>query len=530
MGCTSSSGLQNREDFERKIKEVEKERDEFKKLLEDLRQKQEEQIKQIEEERKKLEEERKKFEEEKKKFEEQKGQKEQKISEDKKKEEEEKKKLEEIKKKEEENRKKEEENKKKEEENKKIEEKVKKDEKISKKILESNEPNPSKNCTFLTLHGSYLTQKQVALDRLNEIRLEACNEGVKDPATKKKLTKNDYRPFKWSSTLEKIARIRAMESILTMAHSRLNNKDIWSVKYDNEQSWGENLAWNFGNANSIDMINQWYDEKNDWVNNGPGVTGHYESIISTRYKYAAVGWFKGTSGKYAMCLAGQFSDHDNLKEGFLDEEIDIIQKIDVAKSKIKSYFLECPETLYVGRKEKVIPRVQIQASQLCPLWLTEDEEKNLKYTSSDKSIIQIDEKTGELKVLKKGKVTITCTKKDKSKFATKVINVVTEEELRNKKLNFSLFWRNDQTSGDSYSSSPPDDNPIGSNIVCWLYPDNQKEKIKNIVIEVSDENVLKAPSEPGDFNNFKVMGNGSVTITIYTKDNPFSKITKTLSI
>ena len=163
------------------------------------------------------------------------------------------------------------------------------------------------------------------------------------------------------------------------------------------------------------------------------------------------------------------------------------------------------------------------------MWLTETEEKELKYSSSDKSIIEIDEKTGELKALKKGKATITCSKKDKSKFATKVINVVTEEELRNKKLNFSLFWRNDQTSENSYSSSPPDDNPIGSNIVCWLYPNNKNEKVKNIIIEVSDENILKAPSDPGEFNNFKVMGKGSVTITIYTKDNPFSKITQTLS-
>ena len=131
---------------------------------------------------------------------------------------------------------------KKKEEQRKLEEEKKKDEqdkgnnketnKTSKKILESNESKPSQNCVFLTLHGSYLTQKQKALDRLNEIRLEACNEGVKDPRTKKKLTKADYRPFKWSIELEKIARIRAMESHLTMGHSRLNNKDIWSVKYD----------------------------------------------------------------------------------------------------------------------------------------------------------------------------------------------------------------------------------------------------------------------------------------------------------
>ena len=405
------------------------------------------------------------------------------------------------------------------------------EEKTRRKVLESDSPSPAKNCVFLAIYGSFLTQKQKALDRLNEIRLEACNEGVKDPRTKKKLTKADYRPFKWSIELEKIARIRAMESHLTMGHSRLNNKDIWSVKYDGQKSWGENLAWNTDTADSIDMINQWYDEKKDWVTNGPGVTGHYESIITTRYKYAALGWFRGSSGEYAMCLCGEFSDVDNLKEGFLDEELDIIQKVDVTKSKIKNYFLDCPGTFYIGRKEKIIPRVNIQASQLCPIWLIDDEEKALKYSSNNKSIINVNETTGELNALKKGKATITCLKKDKTKFASKDINVVTEEELRNKKNNFTVFWRNSKTTdGESYSSSPPNNNPIGSNIVCWLYSDNRNDKVKNVIIEVSDNNVLKAPSNPGEFNNLLVVGKGSVTITIYTKDNPFSKIIKTFNI
>ena len=47
---------------------------------------------------------------------------------------------------------------------------------------------------------------------------------------------------------------------------------------------------------------------------------------------------------------------------------------------------------------------------------------------------------------------------------------------------------------------------------------------------MSDENILKAPSDPGEFNNFKVMGKGSVTITIYTKDNPFSKEIENITI
>ena len=53
-----------------------------------------------------------------------------------------------------------------------------------------------------------------------------------------------------------------------MGHKRLNGKDIWTVQKNGVRSWGENLAWNWDSANSIDMINQWYDEKKDWVTGG----------------------------------------------------------------------------------------------------------------------------------------------------------------------------------------------------------------------------------------------------------------------
>ena len=309
-----------------------------------------------------------------------------------------------------------------------------------------------------------------------------------------------------------------MESILTMGHQRLNNKSIWSVKYNNQQSWGENLAWN-NNSDSIYMINQWYDEKKDWVTGGKGVTGHYESIISTRYKYAGLGWFKGTSGKYGMCLCGQFSDVENLTEGFLDEEIDISQKVDISKNLIKDYFLDIPDSLYVGQKEKIIPRVNIKADGICPLWILENESKDYTYTSSDKTIISINGKDNNIEALKSGKVTITCKRKDKSLFAKKEIKVFSEKELKNQKIDFSFFWKNIQTNKDgNFWSSVPESNPIGSKIVCWNH-----SKLKNLIIEISDENLLKISDSSGDFINMEVLGSGDVTLTAYIKNNPFVK-------
>ena len=158
-------------------------------------------------------------------------------------------------------------------------------------ILPSDQNKPSQSCVFLGVYGNFYTDKEKALQRINDIRKEACNEGVKDPETNKKFKPSDYKPYKWSTELEFIARIRAMEGGLTMGHTRLNGKDIFTVQKNGIRSWAENLAWNWDESNSIDMINQWYDEKHDWVTNGPGVTGHYESLISSRFSYVGLGWF-----------------------------------------------------------------------------------------------------------------------------------------------------------------------------------------------------------------------------------------------
>ena len=174
------------------------------------------------------------------------------------------------------------------------------------------------------------------MKRLNDIRKEACDEGVQDPETKRKLTPNDYKPLKWSTDLEFVARIRALEGSLTMAHERLNGKSLWTVQKNGIRSWAENLAWNWESLNSIDMINQWYREKKDWVTGGKGVTGHYESIISSRFNYVGLGWFNTTCAKYPSCLAGSFSDiSSGLKEEFMEEKRNIIQTLDILQKKIK---------------------------------------------------------------------------------------------------------------------------------------------------------------------------------------------------
>ena len=112
------------------------------------------------------------------------------------------------------------------------------------------------------IKGSYLAASQAVLDRLNQIRREAYEEGVQDPRdSSKKLTMADYVPLKWSSDLEYIARIRSAEASVRRDHLRPCNmwpESIWAP--GGTTSYAENLAWSSAN-DMLYGINQWYGEK-----------------------------------------------------------------------------------------------------------------------------------------------------------------------------------------------------------------------------------------------------------------------------
>ena len=552
-----------KEEEERKKKEEEEriKREEEEKV----KREEEEKVKREEEERKKKEEERiKKEAEEKKKKEEE---------EKKKKDEEERKKKEE----EEEKKKKEEENKLNSKENEEEYQKLK-DEELS-NILPSDQNKPSQSCLFLGVHGNFYTDKEKALKRINDIRKEACDEGVKDPETNKKFKPSDYKPYKWSTELEFIARIRAMEGGLTMAHERLNGKDIFTVQKNKIRSWAENLAWNWEQANSIDMINQWYDEKHDWVTGGPGVTGHYESLISSRFSYVGLGWFNSKCTKYPSCLAGAFSD-TAAGEDFIEEKKGIIQTVDVLRKNIKSYYLEGKKTMKTNETQILTPRIQLSNPNLS-IWPLKRYE--LTYTSNNPSVAKV-YKTGKVESLKAGNVTITCKKADNTNYATfnitikcnhekKLIKTVdstctkkgtntyecdicktkVDSEIKikphdfkftyskgkstgtctkckkvincNPPSEFEIYWRNEQTTeGSSYWSCVPSNNPIGSTIVGWVHKINGDRDYRELVAECDDEDALELPTDKiEEYVRVKVAGAGNVTLTVYSKYNPTLK-------
>ncbi|MEG7529671.1 CAP domain-containing protein [Streptococcus mitis] len=153
-------------------------------------------------------------------------------------------------------------------------------------ILNSEVTSTSSGTTLVGIEGTFLTpDRQAILDRINAIRKEAADEGLV----------TSYVPIKWSTALEKTAFVRAAEASITIDHTRLSSKDIWSAWPTGNFSLAENLAWNYDGF--MKAIQQWYDEKADYVKSRSGVsvtgqTGHYKSLIDPKLTYMGLAAFE----------------------------------------------------------------------------------------------------------------------------------------------------------------------------------------------------------------------------------------------
>lgn len=175
-------------------------------------------------------------------------------------------------------------------------------------LLKQYEQTKDQGIVNVGISGGYINDINNAINRVNAIRKEACDQGVWDPRnSSKKLTSKDYVPIQWSHELEEVARLRAAEAAMTIAHTRPNGKNCFTFA-STVSSSSEVLAWNYG-KNMVNGINQFYGEKTDWVNkNTSAVTGHYTSMINPDNKYMGLGCFYTTAKViYPNTLCGRFS-------------------------------------------------------------------------------------------------------------------------------------------------------------------------------------------------------------------------------
>lgn len=304
------------------------------------------------------------------------------------------------------------------------------DSKATPPILETDVASASNGCTMLGIYGSYYSQAQEALDKLNEIRKEACEAGnIPDPRDPSRmLTSDDYKPLRWSRDLESIARIRAAEAgisfnFMASGHDRPSDKDTFSLSFHGVSSNCEDLAYCWGKSMTEGVL-LWKSEQKDWVDqNLSNETGHYKSMINPKYNYVGLGDFYSEAAPYPNTVAGEFSTRTGLNETMQDVQTDVIQKVEISNKYIKENFLDGTDTIKTEQTSSLTAKVRLELTRsngkvsTREIWSVQP----LTYSSSDRTIATVDN-NGNVTGLTNGDVTITA-KADNAIFATKTVHI-----------------------------------------------------------------------------------------------------------
>ena len=300
----------------------------------------------------------------------------------------------------------------------------------AKDVLPTNKTTASEGCTLVGVEGEYITDAQNALKRINEIRYEACKEGVwkmdrSGNPTTEKLTLSDYKPIKWSSALEYIARIRAAEATVVLAHERPNDEDFFTstLTSNGQKSYSENLAWN-GGKSMLSGIEQWYEEKSDWVNKTGKTTGHYTSMINPDYNYVAVATFYNPDAGYKNATSAEFSHKTGLDETMNEMAGECIQTLEVKDSylslklPVNNTSIKAGENTQAQASAVITNPSAIMHGKTCAASLIGD----MTWTSSNKQVATVD-KDGKITGIDYGTATITAKSGTLSQTIT--VNVTT---------------------------------------------------------------------------------------------------------
>ena len=252
-------------------------------------------------------------------------------------------------------------------------------------ICDTDVTTSSDGNVMIGIEGTYIECEKKAVDLINSYRLEACQKGYINPSSGEKLTMSDYVPIKWSDDLEYIARIRAAESSVTMAHVRTNNNDCFEISSPSgKRSWGEVLAWNWSD-DVTSGINQWYEEKEAYLNKTPNaVTGHYTQMIDPENTYVGIGTFLCDSVSYHNTTCGEFSSETSGQQyNFYYGEC--VQKIETIEESVEFSLNNSNDKLIYGTTKELSLGMKFCGADGFPLLDT------VSWTSSNPDIISVSE-------------------------------------------------------------------------------------------------------------------------------------------
>ena len=303
-------------------------------------------------------------------------------------------------------------------------------------VLENELTVPGEDSMNVGIRGDYMVEQQAALDRINEIRKEACEQGYPDPRDRSKnLTMEDYVPIKWSYELERYARIRACEATIYPDHGRPGSNVYKDTNNKYQTGGAEVLAWPGGTLKG--GVEQWYGEKQTWVTGGQGVTGHYTSMISPSNLYVGLGGFVAADGlgsSWGACVSGRFAGKgwidEPVNENMAQEFKDIIQVISIKQAYLSAPVLQQLEFdmsedentyLYVDDKTSVnvVRNVSFSATAIGVKEAVVLDLGSYTYSSSNSDIASVDA-DGTVIAKKAGSVVITATDAGGAAYSTTI--------------------------------------------------------------------------------------------------------------
>lgn len=355
----------------------------------------------------------------------------------------------------------------------------------------------SDGSVLVALDGKFSSEgKDAMLQRINEIRLEACEQGVLNPNTGEALTVDDYVPIKWSSDLEWIAQTRAAEATVCQSHTRPNGTLCFSLAHNGVGSYAEDLAWNW--SGMAQGVEQWYDEKQYWVDQDTSqVTGHYTSLINPKYTYIGLGTFRlNTGGWYAT--AGELSSASSLDESEIGVQGSYSQTIEFSESDV-SISLPSSDTIEKGSSKSLTLSATVTQADYYGSIDTYDgvvNDGSVVFSSSDPDIVSVDEQ-GNITANEYGTATITASVGSLTAQCEVVVcNVVKEVSV----------------SADSVTLKRSSKNVSKTIDVAIVSPTENCDNV--FTVESSDTAVVKVSNVSSGFFKLTSVGKGSATVAI----------------
>ncbi|MCR5633477.1 MAG: bacterial Ig-like domain-containing protein [Eubacterium sp.] len=392
-------------------------------------------------------------------------------------------------------------------------------------VLQTDVSAPRNGNVFLEVEGAFTRQEiNAALDRINEIRYEACelglaypDEGNVTPSQTKTLTTSDYKPIKWSQGLERAAIIRAAEYSLMRntyetspsGHNRPNSTNgLYRTisSFNGTKTVLENLASGSYRNTLEHAIDSWYSEKDEYINQS-GTYGHYQLMISPYMNYVGMANFYNPDSTYKYYTAGEFCKNigaNDTEEAF-NYDGTYTQLVEVADSWIKEIDISGEYDYYnAGQTYKLKAKAITNFGNDYTATIN----SGVTWSTSDSSIATVDSE-GNVNILKAEDFTITV--------ATSSGNVTGEYEISPHVEGTTIDSIEElAVKNTSYNKAPSLPKTVKVNLTDSTSVDMP------VVWDSYDKNELKTKKDSNEFNITGHVAGTTVTQKIHVNPQTFT--------